>query len=209
MSKKTMAIAVAVAAVAAIALPTTAAANWKHHAQEIEQNVSLGLTGNVWFKDALGGVECQITSEIQATTNTTTGHVKTFLPHPTSATSNCKGTGDMAFCQIHDVKADGLFWLFHTVVIGGQAKAQLTMGDITGTLTGAFCPVKAITLKSNANVTVIPDQPFTISTLQPHAQLQATIQLTNNETQTETVSAGGSLALESKDGVPQQKTWSI
>jgi hypothetical protein len=210
MIRKMMVLGMAVGTMAALALPAPAAANWKHHAQAIASNVSLGFTGEVWFAEkAFGEIKCQITSEAQFTANTTTGHLKTFLPHPTGAATDCKGEGVFKNCQIQDVKADGLFWQFHTVVIGGQPKGQLTTGDVTVTTTGLFCFVKTVTLKGSQNVTVIPNQPETVSWVQPHAQLQAQITTTDNQLHTTTVQVGGKLDIEDKDGKSQKNTWSV
>lgn len=211
MIRKLTVLVMSLGAMAALVLPASAAANWKHHTQEIATNVSLGLTGQVWFgHEAWGEIKCQVTTEVQATANTTTGHVKTFLPHPNGASSDCSGTGTFSKCQVKSVQADGLFWLFHTIVIAGQPKVQVTAGEITGTLTGFLCPVKAITLKANANVTMIPDQPETVSWFDSsHNQFQALIQTTDNQTHTVTVQAGGKLDLEDKDGKSQKGTWSI
>lgn len=175
MIKKMAMLVMVVATMTALALPASASANWKHHAQAIEANVSLGLTGNVKFEKAGSGVECQITSEAQFTANTTTGHVRTFLSHPTSDTSNCKGLGAYAKCQIHKV-TPGLQWMLHTTVFAGQSVVDITTQEITGTLTGTGinCPVKHIALKPGT-VIATPNQPETVSFVQLHGLLQAHI----------------------------------
>jgi uncharacterized membrane protein len=106
MLKKMTVLAIAIGVVAAFALPVSASADWKHHETATQQNVTIGVTGKAKFQGGLGGVECQVTSKVTFQPGTT-GLVETFVPHPTDTTTNCRGTGGLAFCQIHDVTPFG------------------------------------------------------------------------------------------------------
>jgi hypothetical protein len=156
MFKKTMVLAMALGVVAAFALPATASATWKHHGTAIQQDVQFGLTGNFGTTSQVGGVQCQITANVQLTAGTTTGHVQTFAPHPTSPTANCVGKGPTAFCQFHTVEPTGLPWSLHTTGTVSNPTIQLTHGDIHMQMTGGFCPYKFIT-KTAASWVLTPN----------------------------------------------------
>jgi hypothetical protein len=144
MLKKMTVLAMAVGVLAALALPASASAAWRHHQTAIQQDVQLGLTGQARFQGENGGIECQVTSKVKFLSGQTTGNVETFVPHPTDATTNCKGLGALAFCQIHDVTPFGTInqsallsttnpWTLHTanyqttqLVVDQDANKQIT-----------------------------------------------------------------------------------
>jgi len=151
MSKKITVLAMALGVVAAMALPASASAAWKHtnHVTPIAQNVQLGLTSttNVAFQSHAGGggLNCQVTSTVDFTAGTTTGLITTFKPHPTSDTTNCKGEGLLAGCQVHNLTPTGLAphgtgWVIHTTGTAAAPTIQITSGAIDSQITGAFCP---------------------------------------------------------------------
>lgn len=161
MIKKMTVLAMAVGIVAAFALPATASANWKHKGANIVQPVQIGFTGtNVAFQSSLGGVECQITSRVQFNPGTT-GIAETFVPHPVDATTNCKGTGGLAFCQIHNVEPTNLPWTIHT---SGATEIKITSGDIHSTPTGGFCPMEWLTVTPTTVTGIVDDHK--VSTVQ-------------------------------------------
>jgi len=220
MLKKMTVLAMALGALAGFVLPVSASANWLHHQTPIATNQTLGLTGNVRFQGGLGGVECQITSEVDFTANQTTGIATTFKPHPGTETENCKGTGGLAFCQIHNLTPQQPKWQIHTepwqtttregqtTVKGAQdAKAiTVTLGGqtITSQATGGFCPVNHLSL-TGATVGFIPNQPSTISSVSLNGILVAHQQTTGGTTHTEDVTVSGTLNIEE----PKANTYSI
>jgi hypothetical protein len=199
MFKKMTVLAMAVGIVAAFALPSAASANWKHVkngvASPIQTDVTLGLTGQARFQSQLGGVECQVTSEVTFEAGTTTGKAKTFDPHPVDETANCKGTGGLAGCQIHNLDPTSLPWTIHTA---GVNTITITIGQIHSTSTGFFCPVSSITLEPGT-VTATTD-----SGAVEEANLSGTLQslIGGSETQ---VHVGGKLLVED----PNKNTYEV
>jgi hypothetical protein len=200
MLKKMTVLAMAVGALAAMVLPASASANWKHHNTNISEAAQIGLTGNVRFQGPIGGVECQITSRAKFNPGTT-GVAETFVPHPTSDTTNCKGTGGLSPCQIHGVTPQAPNWVFHTTA---TSAISLTTTDITSTLTGGFCLVKHINL-TGGTVTLTPNATNTISSATESGNLQAHIQTTSGAIDTQGVATSGTLTIES----PNANTYSI
>jgi hypothetical protein len=211
MFKKITVLAMAVGAVAALALPASASANWQHNHQALQQGVTLGLTGNVRFQGALGGIECLVTS--RATFNPgTTGVAETFVPdpagqpQPATETNRCKGLGGLAFCQIHNLTPQAPNWTIHTQssqTPQGDPKvthtnaAVVTTQTIHSQATGGFCPVNTISLHGG-NVGVIPEptDSTTIDSVQLHGALQATLTTTNAVLDNEQVFVSGTLQIE-------------
>ncbi|HEX5929342.1 MAG TPA: hypothetical protein VFY48_08110 [Solirubrobacterales bacterium] len=224
MLKKMTVLAMAVGVVAALALPASASATWKHGQTAIEKDEQLGLTGNARFQGGLGGVECQVTSKITFQAGQTTGKVESFVPHPTSDTLNCKGLAGLAFCQIHDVtpfSGASLLstqnpWVLHTwaestggepPVIHQKDLIHVTSGNITSTLTGGFCPVKHIML-TGGTVVATPNQPNNVTSVQLSGTLLAHLQTNNHaegQSHTENVTVSGTLTIEE----PKAHTYSI
>jgi len=169
MLKRIMMLAMAVALVAAFALPAGASASlWKDHAQVLAQNAQLQLTGNAKFSGGLGSVDCQTTSQLTATAGTGTGNVTQFEPDLDEAnstvTSKCKTGGFLVACQVHQVEATGLPWVVHNET----TRVEITSGDIHFGLTGGFCPaqngtVTTVNAAKGHTVTATPNQPKTVS----------------------------------------------
>ncbi|HEX5928319.1 MAG TPA: hypothetical protein VFY48_02910 [Solirubrobacterales bacterium] len=176
--KRVAILAAALAAVTALAVPTAASATWKHgHVNPIQQNVQIGFTGtNVKFQSGIGGVECQTTSSVQFLAGQTTANIDTFVPHPTDATTNCKGTGGLAFCQIHNVQPTNTPWVLHT--IPDTTEVEITSGDIHSTPTGGFCPIEWITVTPTDTVHKITgkSQTHTVSTLELSGEVVVHVQ---------------------------------
>jgi hypothetical protein len=160
MFKKMTVLAMALGVVAAMALPGTAAASWKHHDTAIQNDAHIGLTGQVGFQSGLGGIACQITSTVTFFAGQTTGAADTFNPHPTNATTNCVTSGGLAQCQVETVQPTDLPWTLHTSnhVIHRALQDQketttepsieVTFGDIHGDLfkKNLFCPFEHSTV---------------------------------------------------------------
>jgi hypothetical protein len=147
MFRKTMILAMALGVVAAMALPAGAGASWKHGGVAIKENVQLPFTGtNIKFESQTigGGLGCQVTSNVQFKAGQTTGTATSFTAHPTNDTTNCFGTGGLAFCQVHNLQPQtGFQWVIHTA---GATTTSITIthGTITSTTTGGFCPVSHV-----------------------------------------------------------------
>ncbi|HEX5928092.1 MAG TPA: hypothetical protein VFY48_01730 [Solirubrobacterales bacterium] len=204
MFKKMTVLAMAVGVVAALALPASASATWKHHQSAIQSNAQLGLTGQARFQGTLGGIECQVTSRAVFIAGQTTGTAETFVPHPTSDTANCKGLGGLAFCQTHNLTPQAPGWTFHTIVVNGVAKIQVTTTTITSQTTGGFCPVKHISL-AGGEVTLDPAQDETVSSASLSGTLGAQLQTNDGTIDSESVTVSGTLNVES----PNAATYSI
>jgi hypothetical protein len=142
MLKKMAMAAMALGVVAAMALPGTASAAWKHHDTAIQNDAHIGLTGQVGFQSGLGGIACQITSTVTFFAGQTTGAADTFDPHPTNATTDCVGSGGLSQCQVETVQPTNLAWTLHTTGTAQAPTIQLTFGDIHFDLIkkNLFCP---------------------------------------------------------------------
>lgn len=211
MVKKTIALAMTVGVMAGLALPASASASWKHHATEIQQNVTLNFTGNTRFQGGLGGIECQLTKSLLFKAGQTTGTVEQFKPDNGTETEKCKGLGGLSPCQIHNLTPQFPNWVFHTITVNGQPKIQVTQGDITFQMTGGFfCLVKHVTItpvnEPNHFVTLIPNQPNTFTSFQEHGQLELDLQTNGGAVHKETVTFNGVVELESGS---ERHTYSI
>jgi hypothetical protein len=167
MLKKMTVLAMAIGVVAAFALPVSASASWKHHGVAIQVDKDISLTGKVRYQGGIGGVECQVTSTTTFFAGQTTGIIDTFDVHPQDETTDCKGLGGLAPCQIHNLNPQQIVnWSFHTeawqTVTAVQNGSQTTLGathpkaavitpqtvdvQLTG---GIFCIVKRIQVHFN------------------------------------------------------------
>jgi hypothetical protein len=156
MLKKMTVLAMALGVVAAMALPGTASAAWKHHATPIQENKQIGLTGQVGFTSESGGIACQVTSAAKFVPGTT-GEAQTFVPHPTNATTNCTTSGGLSQCEVEQVDPTNFPWIFHTTGTAANPTIQLTFGDIHGELKkkNFFCLFNHSTV-TGASVTFTP-----------------------------------------------------
>ncbi|HEX5928919.1 MAG TPA: hypothetical protein VFY48_05965 [Solirubrobacterales bacterium] len=180
MLKKITVLAVAVGVVAALALPATASATWKHHSTDIAQDVQFNLTGQARFETGFGGAECQVAIKVKLYAGQTTGVVETWGPHPTNETTNCKGLSGAAFCQAHDFTPLAPNWPVHT----SEGAIKITTQNITSQPTGGFCPVNQLTL-TPGTVTATPNQPNTFSSFSLSGNLVTHKRTTGNgETET-------------------------
>jgi hypothetical protein len=202
MIRKVGVLVMAVCIAAVFAMPTSAGAFWKHHKQQILQNVTLGFTGQARVQSASGGVECQITSRVKFLQGQTTAEAETFVADPTSATANCDAFGGLALCEVHNLVPLGLNWLIHTRT--EPDRGEITTGGVTGQLTGRFCTVKHILITAG-NVTATPNQPETVSWVALSGTLQSDLQTVNGVVHKEAATITGILDIEA----PNAKTYSI
>ncbi len=196
MFKKIIVLAMAVGVVAALALPTAASAAWKHHQTQIAHNVAIPFTGNFVYSSAIGGISCQVTSETQFFTGQTTGEIETLDVHPGDETTNCKGTGSLSPCQVHNLTPQvGLNWGFHTTGTVEKPSIQLTTGTLSYQMTGSFCGAKKIQT-TPGNLTATPNQPNTFTSITLSGGLQAHIETNNGLVHPTAITVSGSLTIE-------------
>jgi hypothetical protein len=177
MFKKAMALALASVLVGALALPASAAANvWKDHSQAIQENRQIQLTGQTQWTGSMGNIGCQVTTTLTMTAGSSTGTVTQYVVDTDEAgstvTSKCTASGGLAFCQLHSLEATELPWVAHNET----QRVQITSGDISYTLTGAFCPAQKATMTPSnpANshfITWIPNNPHTITSFTESGQV--------------------------------------
>jgi hypothetical protein len=191
MLKKLTVLAMAIGALAALA-PASASATWDHHTTPIDQNQQLTFSGQARFQGGLGGVECQVSSNAQFLAGQTTGNITSFVPGPTSDTVNCKGTGGLVFCQVHNVSPTSFPWVFHTVQ--SPASISITHGEIHSQATGGFCPITAITITAGT-VTATPNQPETVSSIQLSGNASVHLTTSGGSQDTENTTVSGTLSI--------------
>ncbi len=176
MLKKLMMLAVAVAA---LALPVSAMANWTHETNPITQTKVVEFTGtNVKFSSGpAGSIECHTTAYVVFHSGTT-GTVMMFDPEG-SVTTACKAGGALANCQVHEVQATGYQgkeltvepWVLHT----DTKDITITTGDIHSTVTGQFCATgqaSTTVTVTGGTVTGHVDDPHKVSTIELTGSLQ-------------------------------------
>jgi hypothetical protein len=164
MFRKMTVLAMALGVVAALVMPASAGAKWKHDGFDTQQDFVIGLTGQARFQSSLGGVECQVTSRARFTANRFLGHMETFGPDPANGgtdTNRCAGLGGLAFCQIHNQTPIGLSWEITTT---GLQAASILVERIHSQATGGFCPASTIEL-TGGWVTATVDNPNAVSTV--------------------------------------------
>jgi len=166
MFKKITILAMALGALAAFALPMSASAFWTKHHAAITENEQIQLTGQIFFQSSNGGIDCQIQSNVTFEAGSTTGKATTFerLAGGTD-TERCKGTGGLAFCQIHNLEPTELPWIVHTVNSGqATADVEVTFKTIHSQTTGGFCPASTTTV-TPGTATFTPDNAQTTKKL--------------------------------------------
>lgn len=216
MLRKTMMLAMAVTAVAAVAGPSMASAQvWTHHTQAIQSNAQIFLTGQAAFNGGLGGIECQTTASLTALAGQKTGNVTQFEPDPDAAkqpTELCKTSGALSFCQVHSAQSTNLPWEVHNET----TRVEITSGDIHVGITGAFCPGQVATVTpANAalghTVTATPNQPKTITSFTLSGKVDVDILNGQQTVSRETVTVSGTQTIEEKGAGSQsrQATYSI
>jgi hypothetical protein len=218
MFNKITVLAVAAGAVAALALPATASATWKHHGVPIQNDISGSVTGKARFQGALGGIECQAIASAVFFANQTTGQIQSYGPHPGNETTECKGLGGLAPCQIHDWTTS-VPWTFHTTTTtvhqhipakeGEPTKETkhhfydntltITTGETSAQFTGGiFCLIKK-TVSTPGELTITPNQPNTITSGQISGTLWQDIQTNGGGVDKETITISGTGAIVAPD----------
>ena len=160
--RKAILLAMAAAIVAMFAIPGPASAAWTKHHVNATESFELELSGtDVYYEGSWGGVTCsQMTSKVFFEAGTTTGTVNTFEPVP-SVTAQCQGTGTIAQCDLHEIKADNLPWTIHTAT---SDTVTITAGTVTTTMTGVFCAHTLNLTPGTMTLTVAAGQTNTTST---------------------------------------------
>jgi hypothetical protein len=186
--KKAIALAVAVGALTALVLPTTAMAKWTHFGLPIAGNETVFHTGTWQISGGVAGtIQCQMTVEFTLTAGTTTGHVtqnEVDLDEAGSTvTQKCQPAGPTAGCQIHAMTANNLPWIIHTQGID----LLITTNGWTTSLTGLACPTTKITV-TEGTVTAVPDKVSGVSFYKLEGTLKA-----HSGAESFNVSVGGTL----------------
>lgn len=107
----------------------------------IAVGTKLHLIGWAKFQGGLGGIECHVTSEVEATSDTTGKVINFSVPD----VSKCTRNGGLAFCTLNSVTSDNLPW--HVTVT--KTDFDVTSGSgigggairITNVFSGGFCAI--------------------------------------------------------------------
>ena len=112
----------------------------KHHVANAN-NAELEIDRNRHLlRTEVGGWTCTSTNSRVDFEVGTTGKITSFASENTGGnniTSNCQGRGLIAQCEVHEATADNLPWTIHTAT---GTTMSVTIGTITFTITGFFCP---------------------------------------------------------------------
>lgn len=142
MFRKAMLLAAAAASVAALAVPATAPANWKHGQATLQADASATITGQWRYQGQTGNVECQVIMNAQLTAGTTTGHSQFDVDNGGLVNDEAKcsvggGTIGLGCTDVEQMTIAGA-WTFHAV---STTTIAVTTGTLQFHLTGgALCP---------------------------------------------------------------------
>ncbi|HEX7279876.1 MAG TPA: hypothetical protein VF255_09670 [Solirubrobacterales bacterium] len=111
-NQQRLAVAVAVAACFALALPALAsAAVWKHKGVNLAKFVELSLPGGEVFETEISGVKSGMSCEVKATLTTEGGSTAKITKYEVKS---CSGAfGKLAGCTVSVKEAKGLPWTVH------------------------------------------------------------------------------------------------
>lgn len=111
-NQQRLAIALAVAACFALALPALAsAAVWKHKGVNLAKFVELGLPGGEVFETEISGVKSGMSCEVKATLTTEGGSTAKITKYEIKS---CSGAfGSFTGCTVSAKEAKGLPWTVH------------------------------------------------------------------------------------------------
>ncbi len=175
MFKKTRMLGLCVVALAALALPASAMANWTDGTVALTQSKTLELTGTEFKFNSgpSGSIGCNMTAQMILHPGST-GTVTMFSIDGTP-TAACITGGALMECQMHTWVATGYGgnllteepWLMHT----DTNDVTITTGVIHTTATGQFCPTTNVSITSGT-LTAQADNSHGISTLTLSGTLQ-------------------------------------
>jgi lipopolysaccharide export system protein LptA len=149
-------------------MPTAANAFWQFEEVPISGE-TFELHGASRYQSELGGVECTVQVDVTLEPGTTTAKASQFGVK--ESTKECKGSGALAFCQVHGITYSGLPLTLHITETTPPTIA-ITTGDVQYTTTGGFCPVSTITLTAGT-VTATADNPNAMKTVTMSGSLTA------------------------------------
>ncbi|HET9394466.1 MAG TPA: hypothetical protein VFO36_00305 [Nitrospiraceae bacterium] len=185
MLRKVTIFAIAGAAIAALAIPTTAAAQWTENHQQVTQSSSSVTTGQTKYQGQIGSVECQTVSLAELIGGTTTAQVvlKTDVEGQETVTDNCSVGGGLVSVGCTDVKEivyENEPWTAH-------ATSTQTIAITTGTIIthlhgGVFCPKTIDVTPGTVHITTSTSNTWT--TGQISGALQAMPSTGGNQTMT-------------------------
>lgn len=150
-------VAVAVAAVAALAVPAMASgAVWKHNGSNLTKFVELGLTGGEVFETSSGNsMQCNLHGKLA----TEGGSVGEILEYKTETCGN--GVGEYAKCKLKGQEAIGLPW----EVDVNTTTLTITEWHVKRTFEGTGCSIGEVN-KTIGEVTVNLTTPSAISVME-------------------------------------------
>lgn len=158
MLRKTMLLAGAVAAVAALAIPPTAGAsprNWMHSGGKLNYTREIFPFGILGFSSDQGGYACPI----KATIDLEPGSTGTVTAISVTDTKQCtySGTLDVLCDEVDAHASTGLPWTIHaTKYSNGSYGIAITSLDLDIGGTGMFCP--DVTWSGTLTTTTNPHQ---------------------------------------------------
>lgn len=151
----------AIAALALLAVPASASASvWKHEGSDVEEFVSIGLTGGEFFEiaptgETKNGMFCNVHATL-TTEGGSTGKITAF------ETEKCEGFGSLAECELkkESTEPTGLNW-----TVDVNASDLTITGWHTMRAFKAGCSVSELD-KTIGSVTVTLDTPSAIAEME-------------------------------------------
>jgi hypothetical protein len=158
-NQQRLAIALAVAACFALALPAMAsAAVWKHKGVNVAKFVELALPGGENFETEVSGVWSGMNCEVKATMTTEGGSTAKITKYEIK--SCAKAFGKMSSCTVVAKEAKGLPWTVHV----NASDLTITNMRVRRTF-NAGCPVTELD-KTFASMTVALNTPSAIGEME-------------------------------------------
>lgn len=132
-------------AIAVFMAPAGASGNWQQHSENLFENRQINLTGTFEYHGEIGGVTCQLDSNVTLLHSSTTASVTSFEVDLTEAgsttTSKCSVDATTAAFGCTDVASmtrQGFPWTAHAT---STQRIAITTGTIQFHLHGGiFCP---------------------------------------------------------------------
>jgi hypothetical protein len=192
MRRRIGSVALLAAIGAALGLPFPALAAWRHHLEQLPQDLKLDVEGRIVLESGPASVECQATIGVQLTASTTLGHARTGPGRQADEAIDCKSNGAYAFCRMQDLAPLSPSWALRTTSVqtkeirireDGRADVHQSYAHAEAILlktrpvsvrpAGVFCPVETISLPPTA-IGVFPEGgPDTVASVTLNGLLEA------------------------------------
>jgi hypothetical protein len=153
--------------------PAPAVANgpWTHYTVPLIETQTIPFSGsyqfsNLKFGGVAGALDCSVTGHLHLEFGST-GYINAFDPNG-QVTEACKGTGSLAFCQVHAMVATGLPWNISnsTKFIDGW------MGSVQFSMTGTSCPLKSLETTAGP-LKIVPDNVLLMTEIELHTYFES------------------------------------